>query len=30
MRRGVSAIWGHIKDFAEIRADHGQHQLAAK
>ena len=29
MRRGVSAIWGHIKDFADIRADHGQHQLSA-
>jgi radical SAM superfamily enzyme YgiQ (UPF0313 family) len=29
MRRGVNAIWGHIKDFADIRADHGQHQLAA-
>ncbi len=23
MRRGVTAIWGHIKDFASIRSDHG-------
>ncbi|MSP55088.1 MAG: radical SAM protein [Myxococcales bacterium] len=23
MRRGVTAIWGHIKDFASIRNDHG-------
>ena len=23
MKRGVKAIYGHLKDFAEIRGDHG-------
>jgi hypothetical protein len=23
MTRGVKAIWGHIKDFANLRSDHG-------
>lgn len=30
MRRGVTAIWGHIKDFAELRGDHGNAAAQAK
>lgn len=30
MRRGVTAIWGHIKDFAAIRGEHGDQGMANK